>query len=56
MLAISQDDLTTLLAVAAWTARAHNDTLPDALVVPLGDVLARFNVHLMIATAPEEPG
>jgi hypothetical protein len=45
-IAIPCRDLETLLAIAAWTAREHGDTLPDALLVPAGDVLARYDVHL----------
>lgn len=43
---IPRGDLSTLLAIAAWAAREHGDTLPDALVNPAGDVLARYDVHL----------
>ena len=39
-------DLEALLAIAAWTAREHGDTLPEALLIPAGDVLAKYDVHL----------
>ena len=43
---IPRTDLAALLAIAAWTAREHGDTLPEALLIPAGDVLARYDVHL----------
>ena len=45
-IAILRTDLEALLAIAAWTGREHGDTLPDALLLPAGDVLARYDVHL----------
>jgi len=39
-------DLATLLAVTAWAAREHGDPLPEALIDPAGDVLARYKAHL----------
>ena len=46
MVLIPRTDLDALLAIAAWTAREHGDTLPDALLVPAGDVLAKYDVHM----------
>lgn len=43
---IPHSDLSALLAIAAWAAREHGDTLPEALIDPAGDVLARYDVHL----------
>ena len=43
---IPRMDLAVLLAVTAWAGREHGDTLPDALLLPAGDVLARYDVHL----------
>lgn len=43
---IPRSDLEALLAIAAWAAREHGDTLPEALLVPAGDVLARYDVRL----------
>jgi hypothetical protein len=45
-------DLEALLAIAAWAAREHGDSLPEALLVPAGDVLARYDVHLDCAPLP----
>jgi hypothetical protein len=46
---IPYTDLSALLAITAWAAREHGDTLPDALLAPAGDVLARYDVHLEMA-------
>jgi hypothetical protein len=43
---ITHSDLSALLAIAAWAAREHGDALPEALLIPAGDVLARYDVHL----------
>ena len=43
---ILRTDLEALLALAAWAGREHGDTLPEALLLPAGDVLARYDVHL----------
>lgn len=45
---IPRTDLAALLAIAAWAASEHGDTLPAALVAPAGDVLARYDVHLEV--------
>ena len=45
---IPRMDLSTLLAIAAWAAREHGDTIPAALVDPAGEVLARYDVHLEV--------
>jgi len=43
---VRRGDLAALLAIAAWAAREHGDTLPEALVIPAGDVLARYDARL----------
>ena len=43
---IRQMDLAALLAITAWAAREHGDTLPEALLDPAGDVLARYDAKL----------
>ncbi len=43
---IPRMDLAVLLAIGAWAAREHGDTLPEALADPAGDVLARYDVRL----------
>jgi hypothetical protein len=43
---IPRGDLEALLAIAAWAAREHGDSLPGALLVPAGDVLARYDAQV----------
>ena len=43
---IRHSDLSALLAIAAWAAREHADSLPEALLVPAVEVLARYDVRL----------